>query len=81
MPIIITEKEKANDIKIRKFEEVIIGVLIEAQKDIEFGRKQLEDNIKQSQLPWSIEMLRDIDMFADSVYEQFVAKLPEYKFS
>jgi hypothetical protein len=57
MPIIIEAKTKANDVKIRKFEEVIIGVMIEAKKDIEFGRKQLEDNIKQSQLPWSIEML------------------------
>lgn len=69
MPVIIADKKKSNEVKIRQFEEMIVGVLREAQKDLKFARKSFEDNIKQRQLPWSIEMFKDIKVFANYVYE------------
>jgi len=47
-------------------------VLVEGKKDLEFGKMQLEENIKQCQLPWSIEMFRDIEVFANEAFEHFV---------
>ena len=55
-------------------EELITNVIREAKTNLEFAKQLLDSQLKQRQLPWSVEMFEDIQIFADSVFTEFTSR-------
>ena len=63
---------KTNEDKIRQTETLILDILTMAKKNPQAARKCFNSQIKQRQLPWTMEMFADIENFFKSVYQEFI---------